>query len=122
MFHRKNSRFFFLWGKNVLTYAKYFHCSCRAKPLLYKNTIGNSMRLDRSAHLGNCSNLSTNTASIAVLLRLPYSAKDQQLLSKIKIHLSINQSINQSILLFIHGIVSLKSGFLRSRAHSPKKI
>ena len=35
---------------------------------------------------------------------------------------AINQSINQSILLFIHGIVSLKSGFLRSRAHSTKKI
>ena len=33
MLHGRNNRFFFLREKNVFSNAKYFHCSCHAKPL-----------------------------------------------------------------------------------------
>ena len=30
MLYGRNNRFFFIWEKNFLSYARYFHCSCHA--------------------------------------------------------------------------------------------
>ena len=50
------------------------------------------------------------------LLPVSRSFGYQQSIKQVSINLK-NQSINQSITLFTHRIISLKSGLLKSRAH-----
>ena len=76
MLHGRNNRFFFLQEKNVLSNAKYFHCSCHAKPLF----IDQGVMIDR---LHRSRSLLLSTEHEVINFTLEIIMTDELLLNKL---------------------------------------